>query len=470
MSHINEFLDSMHTPAPKRADITTAWDCFTTASKTARLYKSSRKNFSRRVSFAADLVAYTEESQHREVLDELVMVQWQVYRCSPLWNVPVKEGRSSMGHQKNLGGDGAGNIMRMMVDSSEKLYDEKALKRYARVIASYVATHAVSGQDNPYKVELSTLKGLRGVRSDREALKVTVNTTMVDEKKLIFTGILCGVETAELQLRSDNCLNLPVFLAAGNVDTTERVVHGLEKCFDCVLATLSLPDLELQWMSAMWAGLEVERVQEPKTIEGAVKAASRKSKEKKKGRGRPPLKDMSNSQSGADNNEDEEHVSVDNSTKHSKHTKLTISVNDLVKMTFQVPSFAVQLPGQPPSYLKDKIRHLTLAFPAQQLKKVWDLVHTGGDSEFLETEMETFHSLLRSHVKSNFGVNTEKLELIQIALPFFKAHQSGKVRIENADHVKVVLRYLTELCQGDMLQADPTLAVTVQDNCTMDWA
>jgi len=83
--------------------------------------------------------------------------------------------------------------------------------------------------------------------------------------------------------------------------------------------------------------------------------------------------------------------------------------------------------------------------------------------------METFHKMLRSHIKTNFGVNTDQLELVQIYLPFFKADRSGRVRIENADHVKVVLRYLTELCQGDMLQADPTLAVTVHDNCTMDW-
>ena len=28
---------------------------------------------------------------------------------------------------------------------------------------------------------------------------------------------------------------------------------------------------------------------------------------------------------------------------------------------------------------------------------------------------------------------------------------------------------LTELCQGSMLQADPTLSSSVQDNVTMDW-
>ena len=54
MSHIDEFLDTIHTPAPKKADITTAWDCYTTASKTARLYKSARKNFRRSVPFTED--------------------------------------------------------------------------------------------------------------------------------------------------------------------------------------------------------------------------------------------------------------------------------------------------------------------------------------------------------------------------------------------------------------------------------
>eukprot|EP00092_Neocalanus_flemingeri_P040703 GFUD01044315.1.p1 GENE.GFUD01044315.1~~GFUD01044315.1.p1 ORF type:complete len:482 (+),score=159.93 GFUD01044315.1:42-1448(+) len=467
MSHIGDVLDTIHTPAPKKADITTAWDCYTTASKTARLYKSSRKNFSRRVSFAADLVAFTEETQHREVLDEVVMVQWQVFRCSPLWNVPVKENRNSIGQRQSLAGVSNENVMRMMVDTIEKVYDEKALKRYARVIASYVSTHAVSGQDNPYKVELGTLKGLRGMRSDRDALKVTVHTTMVGEKKLIFTGILCGVEAAELQLTSKNCLSLPVFLAAGNVDTTERVVHSLEKCFDCVIAPLALPDKELQWMSAMWAGLEVDRKEiEPRTSEGAVKAARRKSKGKSKGKDRAPLQDKSNHQAGEENNNTVDNDEIGETSnipdKKGKDPKQTIGDQDVVKMTFQVPS------SLSPS-AREKIRHLTVSFPAQQLKKVWDGVHQGGDSEFTETEMESFHSLLRNHIKTNFGVNTEKLELIQISLPFFKAHQSGKVRLENAGHVKVVLRYLTELCQGDMMQADPTLAVTVQDNCTMEW-
>jgi len=464
MSHIDQFLETYNTPAPKRTDITSAWDCYTNASKTAKLYSTNtgRKNFSRRVSFAADLVVSSEESQHREVLEELVGVNWQVHKCSPLWNVPFKEKRDSLGGQRQSFGEGTqGNVTRMVVDSVEKNYDEKALKRYAMVIANYVATHSVSGEDNSYRVELSCMKGLKGMRSDKEALKVTVHTTMMGEMKLIFTGILCGVEAAEVELKSNDCFSLPVFLAAGYVDTKDRVIYGLEKCFDCVIAPLALPDTELKWMSAMWAGLEVElNGTEPSTSEEAVNAATRKSKVKGTGeKNRAPLKDKSNQQVPEDNNEAN---ATKSTNKTSKVAKQAISDHDIVKMTFQVPRTL--------SELKEKMRHFTVSFPAQQLKKVWDGVHQGGDSdEFTETEMETFHTMLRSHIRTNFGVNTEQLELTQISLPFFKAHKSGKVKIENGDHVKVVLRYLTELCQGNMLQADPTLSVSVQDNVTMDW-
>jgi len=471
MSHIDDFLVSIRTPAPKKSDISTAWECFTTASKTARLYQSARKNFSRRVSYATDLVASTEEMQFKEVLEDIVMVQWRVFRCSPLWNVPVKAPRMSQAGIQSAERNRNDNISRMMTGTTgtETNYDEKALKRYARVVATYVATHAVSGQENPYKVEMVPLKGLRGIRSDREALKVVVHTTMDEEKKLIFTGILCGVETGELLLRSNNVMNLPVFLASGNVDTTERVIFGLEKCFDCVLAPLALPDLELQWMSAMWAGLEVDKTdsEEPRSSAGGVSSAM--AKDKKSRRRKSALSDRTNQQhSGEEMMEDNVPENADGDDvqpfkKPSKSSKQIINDRDVVKMTFKVPKNLSEK-------LNQKLRHITLSFPAQQLKKVWDGVHQGGDSEFTETEMETFHNMLRNHVKTNFGINTDKLELIQIHLPFFKADSTGRIRIENADHVKVVLRYLTELCQGNMLQADPTLAVELQDNCTMEWA
>ena len=84
--------------------------------------------------------------------------------------------------------------------------------------------------------------------------------------------------------------------------------------------------------------------------------------------------------------------------------------------------------------------------------------------------MEEFHKILRNTIEAETELDLEKLELIQISLPFLKIGSSGIVRIEKSDHVKVVLRYLTELCQGNMFQADPTLsAASVQDNLTMEW-
>ena len=94
----------------------------------------------------------------------------------------------------------------------EREYDQQHLNNLAKLINRYVATHSVSGEENPYSVEISTMKGLKGVRTDSHALSVSVITTMMDEEKRIFLGIICGVETAQLNLRSEDCVNLPLFL------------------------------------------------------------------------------------------------------------------------------------------------------------------------------------------------------------------------------------------------------------------
>ena len=83
--------------------------------------------------------------------------------------------------------------------------------------------------------------------------------------------------------------------------------------------------------------------------------------------------------------------------------------------------------------------------------------------------MENFHQTIGTFIKQETGLDLDKLELIQISLPFLKAERSGKVMIERSDQVKMVLRYLTELCQGDMFSVDPTLAAQTQKNCTMEW-
>ena len=74
----------------------------------------------------------------------------------------------------------------------ERQYDERGLKRYARVITGYVATHAVSGQDNPYTVEMETLKGLKGTRTDADAIKISVYTSMMGEVKKILRDSMVG--------------------------------------------------------------------------------------------------------------------------------------------------------------------------------------------------------------------------------------------------------------------------------------
>ena len=84
--------------------------------------------------------------------------------------------------------------------------------------------------------------------------------------------------------------------------------------------------------------------------------------------------------------------------------------------------------------------------------------------------MENFHKIIGTYIKEETGLDLDKLELIQISLPFLKAERSGKVRIERCDQVKMVLRYLTELCQGEMQQVDPNLAAQTERNYTMDWA
>ena len=83
--------------------------------------------------------------------------------------------------------------------------------------------------------------------------------------------------------------------------------------------------------------------------------------------------------------------------------------------------------------------------------------------------MEKFHKTIMTFIKEETGLDLDKSELIQISLPFLKAERSGKVMIERCDQVKMVLRYLTELCQGDMFSVDPTLAAQTQKNCTMEW-
>ena len=315
----------------------------------------------RRISYyAADLPAETEERQHSAVLAELAGTPWNVHRVSPLWNVAWRDTGAPRAEQPDTGaedGDEAGrNIMRLLGvlqkhpffvifyhpfhtdQHMEREFDEKGLKRNARIIQGYVATHAVSAQDNPYTVSMEVVKGLKGTRTDTDALRITVSTSMFEEVKRIFVGVLCGIEAAELQLKSVDVANLPVLLTAGNLDTRERVIYGLEQCYDCHISPLFLPDEELRWMAAMWAGLrpqeaaEADSDREDSQEEEPQKSSKQTSKKSKK-----PKKKM------------------------MKKPRTTNKPQEF-KMSFKIPN--------KDDNVKEKIRHITCVFPMEQVRTV----------------------------------------------------------------------------------------------------
>ena len=317
----------------------------------------------RRISYyAADLPAETEERQHSAVLAELAGTPWNVHRVSPLWNVAWRDTgapRAELLDTRAEDGDEAGrNIMRLLGElcialitqflltnnhsrtdqHMEREYDEKGLKRCARIIQGYVATHAVSAQDNPYTVSMEVVKGLKGTRTDTDALRITVSTSMFEEVKVIFVGVLCGIEAAELQLKSGDVANLPVLLTAGNLDTRERVIYGLEQCYDCHISPLFLPDEELRWMAAMWAGLR------PQEAAGADSDREDSQEEEP---------DMSSKQTSK---------KARKSKKKAKKKPKTTNKPQEFKMSFKVPN--------KDDTEKEKIRHITCVFPMEQVRMV----------------------------------------------------------------------------------------------------
>ena len=129
------------------------------------------------------------------------------------------------------------NVRRLVVgveENQEDVYDEKGLSRQARSIAEVVGSHA--------EVTITPLSGLRGSRFDREALSILVQQKMSGKKVETFEGILCSVEAEEVVMsQSRKVTNLPVLLTRGTVEVTEKVVLGMERCWDCVIGKLQLP-------------------------------------------------------------------------------------------------------------------------------------------------------------------------------------------------------------------------------------
>ena len=77
--------------------------------------RSQVKTPKRRISYyAADLPAETEERQYSQVLDDLVATSWNVYKCSPMWNVKWKQSSQAVREAQEGDGDVTINVMRML--------------------------------------------------------------------------------------------------------------------------------------------------------------------------------------------------------------------------------------------------------------------------------------------------------------------------------------------------------------------
>jgi len=393
-------------------NISNVLDCYTEASMVGgKSYCRERtRNQSRFISFVPDMVAEVEEQE--ESLEAVVGAQWQVHKVSPLWNIPYKGAGTMEDREEGMGS--CQNVRRLVVggeQGQEEVYDEKGLSRQARSIAEVIGSHA--------DVTITTLAGLRGSRFDREALSILVLQKMSGKRVEIFQGILCSVEAEEVVMsHSRRVTNLPVLLTRGTVEVTEKVVLGMERCWDCVIGKLQLPPRELQWMMAMWAGL------------GPCP--------------RPALGDLTN-------------------TKEVEDGLGGKQQQGTVKLVYGLPDSLAKY--------RDQINRFTFEFGAREIREIWKASRVEGGNCLSQAEMESFHLSIAQHIKSTLGVCTEKLELVQIQLPFLKAHSGGRLAIGQVDRVKTVLRLLTELCQP-LLEVNPTLAVGTgeeADTISMDY-
>jgi len=370
--------------------------------------REKTRNQSRFISFVPDMVAEVEEQE--ESLEAVVGAPWQVHRVSPLWGVPYKGAGTSGDKEEGIGS--CPNVRRLVVggeQNQEDIYDEKGLSRQARSIAEVVGSHA--------EVTISPLSGLRGSRFDREALSILVQQKMSGKKVETFQGILCSVEAEEVVMtQSRKVTNLPVLLTRGAVEVTEKVVLGMERCWDCVIGKLQLPPRELQWMVAMWAGL------------GTCP--------------RPALGDLTNTMEEGEG---------------------TGKQQGTVNLVYGLPDSLAKY--------REQINRFTFELGAREVREIWKCCREEGSNCLSQGEMEAFHNSIALHIRSTLGVCTDKLELVQIQLPFLRAHSGGRLAIGAVDRVKTVLRLLTELCQP-LLEVNPTLAVGTgeePDTISMDY-
>ena len=328
------------------------------------------KNKSRQVTFVADMVADGEELDNPDSLEMLVGVQWQVYRVSPLWGVIFSD---------------EGEV------EEPTMFDEEMLKDKALVIGAVVGDQT--------EVEVAPLPGLRGSRFDKEALVVTVRRRMGGKRLNIFMGVLCATEAKELQLRHGKAISLPVMLAQGNQEVTERVIHGMEKAFDCVVGKLTLPERELQWMAAMWSGIELAELKRArpnhnKTVSSDFDQLLSSKKPTTRSKARKDAREE-DEESGFGTQETLQEESVPGDSGDGVGGGVASqAAGDGDDVKLRPVKLVYGMPASMGEEIREQIGHFTFEFPAEEVRQIWKCCRDEATaSEFTEEEMEAFHRL-----------------------------------------------------------------------------
>ena len=170
----------------------------------------------------------------------------------------------------------------------------------------------------------------------------------------------------------------------------------MEKAFDCVVGKLTLPEKELQWMSAMWAGIELSELKSSRPNHKTVssdfdqllfsKGRTTRSKAKESAR--------EEDESGIGTQETLHEESLPGEAGDGNQGTGTTRQEGVgeehvktrpVKLVFGLPASMGEA-------IREKISHFSFEFAAEEVKKIWKCCReVGNPAEFTEEEMEAFH-------------------------------------------------------------------------------
>jgi len=246
---------------------------------------------------------------------------------------------------------------------------------------------------------------------------------------------LCGVEVATLQISGNNATCLPVFLANGSVDLTERVMYGLSKCFDCTISHLLFPKYELLYATALWTALEDAN----SSFDCSIAPPAKRNRKQ-----REVLQENNSSANCSENSQQSPQIAA-KSAATGKQKQEDIELH-------------LSIPEDHPE-IRDKISTIKISLSFSEVGDLWRAIHDPRENTVTEQEMNQFHEILNELIRNSLGIIVNALSLDKIKLPHISVTETGKVKIQNRDHVKKVLRDLTAMCHGNLLVANPSLGI-----------